>query len=136
VDRFRSDQSLQVLVLVVLPLLLLVAAAIFLRIRHTPPTIAKFPQFSVSLSRVGREDAYVVYRDDERRLEFYAGPGDRKQALRLELPEGLPSQDAHEIAQRLATGLTKLRFQKYEILKKGKKATIAGSSREKNDDMS
>jgi hypothetical protein len=85
-NQIRSDESLQVLVFVVLPLFLLLISVIFLWVRYSPPSAAKFPTFSVSLSRVGREDAYLVYRDSERRLEFYVGTGERKQLLCLAVP--------------------------------------------------
>jgi hypothetical protein len=127
IDRIRSDESLHVLVFVVLPLLLLLATAIFLRIKYTPPSTAKYPTFSMSLSSVGREDAYIVYRDNDRRLEFYVGPGNRKQQLCLAVPKELPEQVTREIVPRLEKGLTKLRFQKYKILKEGETKVIARS---------
>jgi hypothetical protein len=127
VNQIRSDESLQVLVFVVLPLVLLLVTAIFLRIRYTPPSTAKFSTFSVSLSRVGREDAYIVYRGNDRRLEFYVGPGNRKQELCLAVPKELPDQVAQEIVPKLAKGLTKLRFQKYKILKEGETKVIASN---------
>jgi len=119
VDHIRSDESLQVLVFVALPLLLLLAGGIFLRIRYTPPSTAKFPTFSVSLSRVGSEDAYIVYRDSENRLEFYVGPGERKQQLCLQLPRKLSDQRIRQVVPNLARGLAGLGFHKYKILKEG-----------------
>lgn len=127
VNQIRSDESFQVLVFVVLPLVLLLVTAIILRIRYTPPSIAKFSTFSVSLSRVGREDAYIVYRGNDRRLEFYVGPGNRKQELCLAVPKELSDQVTQEIVPKLVKGLTKLRFQKYKILKEGETKVIASS---------
>jgi hypothetical protein len=126
-NQIRSDESLQVLVFVVLPLLLLLIGAIFLWVRNTPPSAAKFPTFSVSLSRVGREDAYIVYRDNDRRLEFHVGPGERKQVLCLAVPTELSDQIINELVPNLARGLAKLGFQKYKILKKGETKILAGS---------
>ena len=128
VNQIRSDESLQVLVVVVLPLLLLLIGAIFLWVRYTPPSAANFPTFSVSFSRVGREDAYIVYRDSERRLEFYVGAGERKQVLWLAVPNDLPDEVFKEVVPNLARGLAKLGFQKYNILRKGQTETIASSS--------
>src|SRR5258707_4039845 len=127
VNQIRSDESLQVLVFVVLPLVLLLVTAIIVRIRYTPPSTAKFSTFSASLSRVGREDAYFVYRDNDRRLEFYVGPGNRKQELCLTLPKELPDQVTQEIVPKLVKGLTKLRVQKYKILNEGETKVIASS---------
>lgn len=126
-NHIRSDESLQVLAFVVLPLVLLLVTAIILRIRYTPPSTANFSTFSASLSRVGREDAYFVYRDNDRRLEFYVGPGDRKQELCLMLPKELTDQVTQEIVPKLVKGLAKLRFQKYKILKEGETKVIASS---------
>ena len=128
VNQIRSDESLQVLVFVVLPLVLLLATAIFLRIKYAAPSTAKYSTFSVSLSTVGREDAYIVYRDNDRRLEFYVGPGNRKQELCLAVPKELPDQVTHEIIPKLEKGLKKLRFQKYKILKEGETEVIASST--------
>jgi hypothetical protein len=128
VHQVRFDESLQVLVFIVLPLLLLLATAIFLRIRYTPPSTAKFPKFSVSLSRVGREDSYIVYRDSDRHLEFYVGPGSRKQEVCLTVPREVPDQETQEIVPKLQMGLTKLGFHKYKILKKGETVVLASSA--------
>ena len=125
VNQIRSDESLQVLVFVALPLLLLLISAIFLWVRYTPPSAAKFPAFSVSLSRVGRGDAYIVYRDSERRLEFYVGAGERKQVLCLAVPNELSDEIFNAVVPNLARGLAKLGFQKYQILRKGQTETIA-----------
>jgi hypothetical protein len=130
VNQIRSDESLQVLVFVVLPLLLLLVIGIFLRIKYTPPSTANFPGFSVSLSRTGHEDASIVYRDNARRLEFYVGPGKRKQVLWLAMPKELPDQAIQEIVPNLTMGLVKLGFQKYKIVKNGETDSIASSPKE------
>jgi len=59
VNQIHSDESLQVLAFVVLPLLVLLISGIILLIKYTPLSTAKFPTFSVSLSRMGREDANI-----------------------------------------------------------------------------
>jgi len=76
---------------------------------------------------VGREDSYIVYQDNDRRLEFYAGPGARKQLLCLAVPKELPDQVTQEIVPKLEMGLTTLGFRKYKILKKGRTKVIASS---------
>jgi hypothetical protein len=130
VNQIRSDESLQILVFVVLPLLLLLITGIFLWIKYTPPSTAKFPTFSVSLSRLGLEDAYIIYRDSDRRLEFYVGPAERKQVVWLGMPKELPDQTIHEIVPNLAMGLVKLGFQKYKIVKEGETKVIASGPKE------
>jgi hypothetical protein len=126
-NQIRSDESFQVLAFVVLPLLLLFAGGIIFWVRRTPPSVAQFPNFSMRLSRVGREDAYIVYRDNDRRLEFYVGAAERKQAQCLALPDELSDQIIKEIVPKLTKGLAKLGFQKYKILRKGQTETIASS---------
>jgi hypothetical protein len=127
INQIHSDKSLQVLVFVALPLLLLLIAAVFIRMRYRQPSAANFRTFSVSLSVVSREDAYIVYRDKDRRLELYAGSAERKQVLWLMIPKELADGDTHVVAQNLATGLVKLGFQKYKITKQGETEVIAGS---------
>ena len=102
VNQIRSDESLQVLLFVVLPLFLLLITGIFLRIKYTQPSTAKFPTFSVSLSRLSHEDASIIYKDNDRRLEFWVGPGERKQVLWLAMPKELPDQAIHEIVPNVS----------------------------------
>ena len=127
-NHVRSDESLQILLFVVLPLLLLLITAIFLRLRYTAPSVAKFSDFSVTFSSVGKDDSYIVYRDNERRLEFYVGPWSRKQLLCLALPKELQDQVSQAIVPRLEIGLRKLGFQKYKIVKEGETEAIVNSS--------
>jgi hypothetical protein len=132
VNQTRSDEPLQVLVFVVLPLLLLLIIGIFLRIKNTLPSTANFPEFSVSFSRTGHEDASIVYRDKARRLEFYVGPGERKQVLWLAMPRELPDEAIQKIVPNLAMGLVKLGFQKYKIVKEGETEATASSPKERH----
>jgi hypothetical protein len=78
----------------------------------------------VSLSRVHREAAYIYYRDDEKRLEFYAGPADTKH-LYLSAPNQLSVEDVREVVPNLAKGLAKLGFQHYTIRRQGENQIIA-----------
>jgi hypothetical protein len=128
IDQIRSNESLQILAFVVLPLLLLLIGAIFLWVRYEPLSDATFPTFSVNFSRVGREDAYIVYRDSERRLEFYVGAGDRKQVLWLALPNDMTDEVFKKVVGNLGRGLAKLGFKKCNIVRKGQTETIASSS--------
>jgi hypothetical protein len=105
---FRADESLHVLVLVCGPLLLLLGTVIAFLIRGSR-TIARFPTFSVRIERVGREDAYVIYHDHERRQEFYMWPSGRKQAM-LDAPIELSVEDIRKIAPNLALGSSETWF--------------------------
>jgi hypothetical protein len=123
IAHLRTDESLQVLVFVCGPLLLLLGTVIVFLIRGSR-TIARFPTFSVRFERVGREDAYVIYRDQVRRREFYMWPSGTKQA-KLQAPEGLTVDDIREIEPNLAMGLAKLGFRQYSISKKGENQYVA-----------
>jgi len=112
-----------VLLFVVLPAALFIALLV-VYIRLKPPTIAEFPTFSVSLSRVGREDSYIIYRNGEKRLEFYSGSAVGKQAL-LRASREISEEDIHTALPNLALGLAKLGFRQYSICKEGKPEMIA-----------
>jgi hypothetical protein len=126
-NLIRSDESFQVMAFIVLPFVLLFTGGIIFYFRRIPPSVAAFPNFTLRVSRVGHEDAYIVYRDNDRRLEFYAGPADRKQSLCLELPRELSDQVINELVPNLVKGLANLRFQKYKILREGQTKILAAS---------
>jgi hypothetical protein len=123
-DRILAEQreSLQVLVFVCGPLLLLLCALIVFLVRGSR-TIARFPTFSVKIERVSREDAYVIYRDREKRREFYLGLNGRK--AMLEAPRELPVEDIRKIVPNLGRGLAKLGFRQYSISKQGESQYVA-----------
>jgi hypothetical protein len=125
VNYIRADESHQILIFVVLPLLLLLATATFLQIRHNKPSTAQYATFSVTLSRTGREDAYVIYKNNNgKRLEFYIGPG-RGKKVYLQAPRELPLEAIREIVPNLAVGLATIGFQQYCIRKEGEPQIIA-----------
>ena len=110
----RADESIQVLLFVVAPLLCLLIVGIIVWIRSRPPATAQFPTFSVSISRVSREDAYIVYKDREWQVDFYAGPCDRTKAFLL-VPSELSDEDFRKLVPNLDMGLRKLGFRDYKI---------------------
>ncbi len=124
-----KSESIQVLIFVVGPLLLLLAVIIFALVRSNKRLTAKFPDFSVNFSRVGREDAYIVYRDRNKHLEFYVfyvGP-DKGKDIHLQAPKNMRDEDIRDITPRLAQGLTRLGFDHYSIRREGEARVIAGS---------
>ena len=114
-NRIHTDESVKVLVFVVLPLLCLFIVGIILWIRSQPPTTARFPTFSVSISRVSHESAYIVYKDQEWQVDFYAGPCDRRKAWLL-APRELSKENLRKLVPNLDVGLRKLGFKEYEIV--------------------
>ena len=122
------------LIFVVGPPLLLLAVIIFALVRSNKRLTAKFPDFSVNFSRVGREDACIVYRDKNRRLEFYVfnvGPVKGKD-IHLQAPKNVRDEDIHDIAPRLAEGLTRLGFDQYSIRRQGEARVLASSDQLKS----
>ena len=124
-----KNESIQVLIFVAAPLVLLLAVIIFALVRSDKRSAAKFPGFSVNFSRVGREDAYIVYRDMNKHLEFYVfyvGPTKDKH-VHLQTPRNVRDEEMHEIAPRLALGLARLGFHQYSIRREGEARVIASS---------
>jgi hypothetical protein len=122
-----KNESIQVLIFVVAPLVLLLAVIIFALVRSDKRSTAKFPDFSVNFSRVGREDAYIIYRDKNKHLEFYVfyvGPTRDKNIL-LQAPKNVRDEDIHGIAPKLALGLARLGFHQYSIRREGEARVIA-----------
>lgn len=88
----------------------------------------------MNFSRVGREDAYIVYRDKNRHVEFYVfnvGPAKDKD-IHLQAPKNIRDEDMHDIAPRLAEGLTRLGFDKYSIRREGEARVLASSDQLKS----
>lgn len=83
----------------------------------------------MNFSRVGREDAYIAYRDKNKHLEFYVfyvGPAKSKH-VHLQAPKNILEEDIREIAPRLAIGMAKLGFRQYSIRREGEPRIIASS---------
>jgi hypothetical protein len=133
-DHLVKNESIQVLIFIVAPLVLLLAVLIFALVRSNKRLVARFPGFSVNFSRVGREDAYIVYRDKNKHLDFYVfyvGPAKGKHIV-LQAPKNVRDEDIHDIAPRLAEGLTRLGFSQYSIRREGEARVIASGDQLKS----
>ena len=131
-DRIRGDESLQVLVFIVLPLLLLFIGVMILWFRNRRPSSAQFATFTISISREGHEDAYILYREQGKRLEFYAGRCTGKK-VHLQAPKEMSEEEIREFVPNLALGLRKLGFKEYWIWKEGGTQAIARSGSQDRD---
>src|SRR2546425_2005602 len=102
---------MQVLAFVCAPLLLVLVAIVVLLTRG-PRYSAKFPTFSVTMTKIGREEAYVIYRDKNKDVEFAAETGRGKSffvpRICVRVPKGAPDEDVGNIVPNLALGLKKL----------------------------
>ncbi len=110
--RLFTDESLQVLIFVCVPLsLLLIAILIHAR---RGPDVARFSTFSVSISRISREEAYVTYHDKNCDIEFRAVLKEsfsKQRQIHVQIPEKVPDEDVRKTIPNLVLGLEKLRFQ-------------------------
>jgi hypothetical protein len=132
-SQLRTDESLQILMFVVAPASVLLVAALIFWVRSKPRFEITFPDFSIAVSRVGREEAYLVYREQDRRFEMVAvlgrKSGDGKK-IYVQLPKEMPEDVARHIAANLVLGLTKLGY-RYSIGTEGESQKVAsGRSRE------
>jgi hypothetical protein len=127
-----QDEALRVLIFVCVPLVILLAVAITLLSRGRKKKAA-FPRFSVSISSVGRQEAYVIYRRADRELEFAAEIGRGKRfftpRISVQIPRELPHEDVREILPNLAMALGRLHYE-YVLFRKGERQTIPAEERE------
>jgi hypothetical protein len=103
-----SDESVQVLLFVCVPLSGLLVFLVVMLIRSHKPTVAAFPTFSVTVNSIGWQEAYVVYRAGDNTVEFAAQIG-RKGRICAEAPKELSNEELCEILPNLVQGLAKLR---------------------------
>lgn len=126
VSQQEARDSVQVLLFVCLPLLLLLIAFIVVSVRASR-TIARFPSFSVRIWYMGYEGrASLHYREEKRLVEFDVAPSPKrgsfsawlknaKGEIVLIVPKKLTDEDVQEIAPNLCLGLARLGFQKYKL---------------------
>ena len=94
---------------------------------------ARFPDFSVTISKVGREEAYVTYCGNNRQIEFSAEIRRGRQLFTprifVQVPKDMPDEDVRNIIPNLASGLAKLRYE-YLVFRKGEPQTIPEEERQ------
>jgi hypothetical protein len=116
----RTDESTQILVFVCAPLVLLLVLLIILLRRYDRRKVS-FPNYSLTISKVGPTAAYLLYRSDNAALEFVSelrkGKKFFKSAIYVMVPAELPNEEIHKIVPDLVLGLDKLRYD-YLIFRK------------------
>jgi hypothetical protein len=132
IHSIHINEWLQVLVLVCLPLVFLLSAVIIL-LRRGRGKVVVFPGFSVTISIVGRNEAYVTYQGNSTQLEFSTEIGRGKKMfssrVALEVPKEVPDEDVREIVPQLALALAKLHYE-YLVFRKREFQTIPDAERE------
>jgi hypothetical protein len=115
-EQIRSDESLQVLVYIVLPLTIAFVVGLVLWIWYKPRSEVYFPNFSVRLLQIERGWPMIVYQDKQVLVEFpaYERLG---QGLCIAIPDDKSDEVAREIARNMALALPKMGFKRYRILK-------------------
>ena len=81
----------------------------------------------MQIRSVGREEAYIIYSAENKKLEFRAEIG-RKRSIYIETPRELPNEELRNIVPSLAEGLAKLRYQ-YLIFRKREPQIISEDER-------
>lgn len=126
VSQQEAHESVQILLFVCLPLLLLLIAFIVISVRASR-TLAKFPTFSVRIWKLGHGGGvYLHYREEKRLVEFQVVPSPSRGSFSawlknargeivLIVPKKLTDEDVQEIVPNLCLGLAKLGFQKYKV---------------------
>ncbi len=127
IERLRADESVQVLVFIVLPLVVLLGG-LGIRWLLTPSRYhATFPDFWVSIvmdGHGGRTPRDIVYHEGNRVVGFTASEG-RKGIVYVQTADKLPEQELLRIVPKLARALEKMRY-KFVIFRKSEPQTIAG----------
>lgn len=125
VSQQEAHESVQILLFVCLPLLLLLIAYIAISVRASR-TLARFPVFSVRIWNMGEGRACLHYREEKRLVEFHVAPGPRrgsfsawlknaKGEIVLIAPKNLTDEDVQGIIPNLCLGLAGLGFQEYKV---------------------
>ena len=136
VSQQEAHESVQILLFVCLPLLLLLIAFIFISVRASR-TIARFPAFSVRIWSGGHGGGvYLHYREEKRLVEFQVVPSpsrgsfsawlkNAKGEIFLIAPKKLTDEDVQEIVANLCLGLARLGFQKYKVRRQNDNRILA-----------
>lgn len=136
VSQQEAHESVQILLFVCLPLLLLLIAYIAISVRASR-TLARFPVFSVRIWYMGHEGrACVHYREEKRLVEFHVAPSPRrgsfsawlknaKGEIVLIAPKNLTDEDVQGIIPNLCLGLARLGFQEYKVRREEDKQILA-----------
>lgn len=113
-SHFHLDESIWVLLLVCIPLLALLIVLIVLLARGSRHT-ARFADFSVTISPISREAAYVKYVSGAKQEEYPASIGRGRSFFRplivVTLPAELIQEDFGKVASDVALGLHRLRYE-------------------------
>ena len=113
-SQFHLDESGWVLLLVCVPLLGLLIVIIALLARASRRT-ARFADVSVTISRIGREEAYIKYASGSKQAHFPAYIGNGRSFFRplilVEIPAELAQEDLHKVVSDVALGLGSLRYE-------------------------
>jgi hypothetical protein len=123
-----SDESVQILLFVCVPLSGLLIFWIVWAIRSRLPSVATFPTFSVTINSVGWQQAYLVYRESHKLVEF-ASQIERGGQICAEVPKELSNEELRNILPNLIQGLAKLRRQ-YLFYRKREPQPIPADERE------
>jgi hypothetical protein len=128
----EASGALMVLIFVCGPLILLLILLLRALVRASRRT-ARFPAFSVRISRVGRAEAYVYYKTESGEKEFAAHIGRGKSffsaCIFVNVTEGMSEEDIPVAVPRLAQAFESLRYN-YVIYHVVKRRNVPGAGHE------
>lgn len=139
VSQQEAHESVQILLFVCLPLLLLLIAFIVISVRASR-TLAGFPTFSVRIWHMGHEGPFCVhYREEKRLVEFLGVPRSRRGSFSAWLknargeiiiiaPKNLTDEDVKEIIPNLCLGLARLGFQECKVCRENDNQILAAGA--------
>lgn len=129
----NSDESLQVLLYVCLPLLSLLVGAVVLRALRRPSSVARFPSFTLAINQVGPEDVFVTYSVGGIQMAFGAtlgrGPRSGHRQISVQIPREIDNERVKRVVRDLALGLAKLRYD-YLIFRKREPRQVTEEERD------
>lgn len=139
VSQQEVHESVQLLLFVCLPLLLLLIAFIVISVRASR-TLARFPTFSVRIWPAGGEGQVCLhYREEKRLVEFQVVPSPRRGSflawlknrrgeIVLIAPRKLTDEDGDRIVPNLCLGLARLGFQEYKVRRQNNNQILAAGT--------
>lgn len=132
-ERINADESLQMLVYVCLPLLLLLVVGLVIRLLRRPRLAVNFPDFKLTISQVGQEDAFVTYSSGGNQTAFEASLGRGSyfghRRISVHIPREMDLERAKTVVRDLALGLAELRYE-YVIFRKREPRQVTQEERD------
>jgi hypothetical protein len=129
-DSAQKDESLQIVIFVCIPLLLLLVFGLIVRWVRRPRFSVTFPDFSLTINSVGGDSDFVMYRKGTMQTAFSAslGRGRRRRSISVQIPSDLRIEQTRDIVRDLVLGLSELGYE-YRIFRKREPRQVSPEER-------